>query len=109
MPRQRVVGWIECLARAHPTAVQRDRSRDLGKMERSLSAGGNPCLPAGIWISVLYLEQQDAQNLALRDMRNAPRDRRRDGNVSFCAGYDRPQRGRVRAGAVSPKGTTDRA
>ena len=107
MAWQRVVGWVECVARAHPAAIQRHRSRDFGKMERFLTAGRNPCLPAGIWISVLYLEQQDAQNLAARGMRNAPPHRRRDGNVSFFAGYDCPQRGRVRSWLFSPKGTTD--
>src|SRR5438874_1355679 len=83
MPRQRVVGWVECVARTHPAAIQRHRSRDSGKMEGFLTAGRNPCLPAGIWISVLYLEQQDAQNLALRGMRNAPPHRRRDGMYLF--------------------------
>ena len=97
MAWQRVVGWVECVARAHPAAIQRHRSRDFGKMERFLTAGRNPCLPAGIWISVLYLEQQDAQNLAARGMRNAPPHLRRDGNVSFFPDYDYPERGRIRA------------
>src|SRR5439155_20742884 len=97
MAWQRVVGWVECVARAHPAAIQRYRSRDFGKMERFLTAGRNPCLPAGIWISVLYLEQQDEQNLSARCMRNALPHRRRDENVSFFAGYYCPQRGRVRS------------
>jgi len=76
-------------------------------MERSLSAGRDPRLPAGIWISVLRLEQQDAQDLAFRHLRNAHRHRPHDGNVSFFAGDDCPQRGGVWAGAVSRKGQTD--
>ena len=107
MSGQRVVGWFECMARVDPAAIQRHRSRDPRKMEISVPSGLNINLPAGIWISVFYLEQQDEKNLALRRMRNAHCHRRHDGTVSFFVGYDRPQRGGVRAGAVSPRGKTD--
>src|SRR6516162_8560846 len=107
MPRPGLVEWIECVARVHPTAIQRDRSRNPRKMERSFSAGWNPCLPAGVWISVFHLEQEDSKDLALRRMRNAHRHWPNDGNASLFPCHDRPQCGRLRARAVSRRGKTD--
>ena len=89
MPGQRVVEWIECVARAHPSAVQCHRSRDSRDMEIPISSGRHLHLRAGIWISVLYLEHQNTKDLALRRVRDARRDRRYHGNVPFLAGHDR--------------------
>src|SRR5262245_18498441 len=108
MSGQRVVGWIECMARAHPSAVQCHRSRDPGEMEIPFPSGRNFDLRAGIWISVLYLEHQNTKDLALRSVRDARHDRNYDGNVPLLAGDDRTQRGSVRAGCVSRGGATIR-
>ena len=76
-------------------------------MEIPVPAGRNFYLPVGIRVSVLYLEHQNTKGLALWRVRDARRDRSYDGNVPFLAGHDRPQRGSVRAGAVSHKGRRD--
>src|SRR5205823_12581321 len=102
-----LVGWFQCLARSHPDAVQRDRSRDPGTMELPVSFGGNINLPARIWISVLDLGQADSKDLGPQHMWNACRRRPDDGNVSFFPDHDRAQCGGVRVGIVSRRGKTD--
>src|SRR3954447_594961 len=104
MFRWRLVGGLQCVARAYPAAVQRYRSRDPGTMELPVPFGGNISLPARIWISVLDLEQADSQDLGPQHMRNAHRHRPDDGNVSFFPDHDRAQCGGVRVGIVSRGG-----
>ena len=96
----RLVGWFECVAFADPSAVQRHQSRDPRNMEIPVSTGGNSYLPAGIWISVFYLEHQDTKDLAPRRVRDARRYRSSHGNVPFFARHDRSQPGRVPDGFV---------
>ena len=47
MPRHRVVGWLECVARSHPPAFQRHRSQIL--------VVGIPFPVAGIFICLLEI------------------------------------------------------
>src|SRR5437773_4298345 len=107
MFRQRLVGRLECVARAYPAAVQRYRSRDPGTMELPVSFCGNINLPARIWLSVLDLEQADSKDLGPQHMRNAHRHRPDDGNVSFFPDHDRAQCRSVRVGIVSFRGKTE--
>jgi hypothetical protein len=86
--QQRVVGWLECVARAHPPAFQRYRSRDTRKVEIPVPSRGNLHLSVGNRISISYLEQQDEKNLADRHLCNARRDRPCDGNVSLRVHHD---------------------
>ena len=90
MSGQRVVGWIECMARAHPSAVQCHRSRDPGEMEIPVPHRRNPHLRTGVWLSLLYLERENTKGLASQRVRDARRDCSYHGNVSFFACDDRP-------------------
>lgn len=96
MPRERMVGWFERVARADPPAIQHHRSRDTRTMETPVPGGGSIYLRVGIWIRVFYLEPQDTKDLADLHLRDASRDWHDNGNVSVRAHHGRPQRGGVR-------------
>src|SRR5206468_9570451 len=56
MPRHRLVGWFEYVARADPAAFQRHRCRDTREMEVPLPGRGNLDLSVGNRLSISYLE-----------------------------------------------------
>src|SRR6266487_4603029 len=97
MPRQRLVEWLECVARPHPTAFQRHRSGDTREMEILFPGRGNRCLSVGNRISIFYLEQQDEKDLVNRHLCNARRDWHYHGDVSFRSHHDRSERSGVRS------------
>ena len=107
MPWFRLVEWLQCVACSYPAAIQRHRSRDFGKVETHVSSRRHRYLHPGVWLSVLYLQRQNTKDLAPHGMRDARHDRSYDGNVSFFAGYDRPQPGGVRAGFASGAAPSD--
>ena len=75
MSRPRLVEWLECVARSHPPAFQRHRSRDTRKMEVPVPSRRNLYLSLGNRISIFYLEQQDEKDLVHRHVCDARRDR----------------------------------
>lgn len=101
MSGTRVVGWFQCVARAHPSALQHHRPRGTRRVDMPLSTRGNPDLSVGNWISISHLERQDAEILVDWHLYNAPRDWAHDGNVSLRSYHDRPQRRSIRARVYS--------
>lgn len=57
-------------------------------MEILVPSRGNRYLSSGNWIPILYLEQQDEEDLVDRHLCYAPRDRRNNGDVPLRLDHD---------------------
>ena len=90
MPGERLVGWFESLARAHPAAIQPDCTGDTHPIEISVPRRRYRYLPSRNQLPHFYLGSEDARNLVNMHLRDACRDRTNHGHVSFCVHHDRP-------------------
>src|SRR5437773_12479434 len=104
-----MVGWFECVAVSHPPPIQCHWSRDTREMEVSVPGRRSIYLCVGNWISISYLEQQDAKDLADLYLCDARRHWAHHGNVSLRAHHDRPQRGGVRPGSYPRRERTNQS